>query len=451
MKWNKVTAILLAAMLVVLSACSSSGSKDGASDNVDVIKVWTYPVHGNYKDDIAKSVAEFHAKHPNIRIEYELLTWAEGPKKFDVALNAGSPPDIYYHGVSGQYVDTGLALNLDPFMTDEIVSDYLPGVLDKAKIQGKQYGLPMYQYQWAWSANQRILEEAGIDWRKIQKEGWTWSEFKTEAKKMVKDLPDGSKQYGIVTDATTTDFIEMLARSSGLVDVVNRDGKFIWNDDRMLETLKFIRSLVDEGIMPKETAAIDPAKRVEYFYNGKTGIASKGLPYYDVMLETRAKDIDAGKVKGEKIEHVYLPIPYRDGGKWQATVGGEGYVGFRQKDDKGEQHAKNTFLVMDWLTKGVHGGNSAYELCVPFARQSQVDAFKDKGDRGKPYNKEAAEINQSHGVPSSDLYVDAKVSASKKKFIEQAQKPMQQALFSGSRTPEQIFEEFKNKGEQLFR
>ena len=57
-------------------------------------------------------------------------------------------------------------------------NDYLPGTLELGQIQGKQYGLPLYQSLWAWGGNKKILEEAGIDWKAIQEKGWTWTEFK---------------------------------------------------------------------------------------------------------------------------------------------------------------------------------------------------------------------------------------------------------------------------------
>ncbi|WKL04745.1 hypothetical protein Q0F98_18800 [Paenibacillus amylolyticus] len=72
--------------------------------------------------------------------------------------------------------------------------------------------------------------------------------------------------------------------------------------------------------------------------------------------------------------------------RWAA----EGYVAFKQKKDKGEQHAKNTFLVMEALS-GAKAGNSANELALPFVRQSQVELFKGK-ELGQPDNLAAAKV-----------------------------------------------------------
>ncbi|MCY9687929.1 hypothetical protein M5W70_04060 [Paenibacillus larvae] len=45
-------------------------------------------------------------------------------------------------------------------------------MLELGQIQGKQYRLPIYTFQWAWGGNKRMLEEAGIDWKRIQAEGY---------------------------------------------------------------------------------------------------------------------------------------------------------------------------------------------------------------------------------------------------------------------------------------
>jgi len=469
---KKTLFMLIALMSVVTTACSGGGGGGGAAGNAgkaggdapaegaapaetaapkeDTITVWTYPVHATYEDDLKELIADFTAANPHIKVEYEMLSWAEGPKKFDVALNSGNPPDLYFHSVDGQYVASGLALQLDEFLTDDIKNDYLPGTLELGQIQGKQYGLPIYQYQWAWGGNKRILEEAGIDWKKIQQEGWTWSEFLEAAKKLGKDLPDGTKQYALVTDGNgaNNDFIELLSRNNGIPDVLDKDGNFQFNDERIVETLQFIQTMLNEGIMPPETAALDAKTRTEMFYAGQAAIISKAIPYYDVIIQNRNNDIDAGKVQGEKIDFVLLPVPHNDDAKPQTVMGGEGYVAFRQKDDKGADHAKNTFLVMEALS-GAKAGNSANELCLPFVRKSQAELFAGKG-KANADNLAAADAMAANRAEVVVLSLPDDKAAKMKQFKEQVLKPNMQALYASEKSPDTIAEEFKSRGQSLF-
>lgn len=458
MKMNKWLALFMSLVLVtVIAACGkkeetpNAGEPAKADTTPDTVKVWTYPVHGTYENDMKELVADFNKQYPHIKVEYEVLSWAEGPKKFDVALNAGDPPDMYFSAVNGQYVDTGLVLDLDSYMTKEMKDDFLPGTLETMQLSGKQYGIPLYQSLWGWGANKRILTEAGVDYKKIQEQGWTWTEFMEIAKKLNKKLPDGTQQYALVTDGTSLDFLDMLSRANGLVDSVDEKGNFIWNDNKILDTLKFIDKLRADGLMPKETAAIAPAKRSEMFYAGQAAIISKAIPYYDIMIANRNKDIDAGKVKGEKIEYVQLPVPHGDSiqGYGKTLGNGEGYIMFRQKNDKGAQHAKNTFLVMQALT-GAKAGNSANELALPFVSKSQAKQFEGKS-MAKPENQVASQNMRNNTSANVSLTITTDKAASLKRYREQVVKPMLQALFAGEKTPEAVAEEFKSKGAQLLK
>lgn len=126
---KKPLALMIAMMMLIVTACGGASDSEAETvdaDAKDTVTVWTYPVHGTYEDELKELIADFNQEHPHITVEYEMLTWAEGPKKFDVALNAGNPPDLYFHSVDGAYVKTGLALELDSYLTEEIKNDYVP-------------------------------------------------------------------------------------------------------------------------------------------------------------------------------------------------------------------------------------------------------------------------------------------------------------------------------------
>jgi multiple sugar transport system substrate-binding protein len=460
MKFNKWLSIAM--VVVIATAVAACGKKEEtpqtggaaggqANTTPDTVKVWTYPVHGKYEDDIKLLVADFNKTYPHIKVEYEVMSWAEGPKKFDVALNAGNPPDLYFGGMNGQYVNTGLAMPIDSYMTDEIKKDFLPGTLDTMKFGGKQYGMPLYQSLWGWGANKRILEEAGVDYKKIQENGWTWDEFLEAAKKLGKKLPNGTQQYALVTDGTSIDFLDMITRNAGLVDAVDEKGNFIWNDSKISDAITFINKLVKDGILPKETVALQPAKRSEMFYAGQAAIISKAIPYYDVMIANRNKDIDSGKVQGEKIEYIQLPVPHSASvkGYGVTTGGGEGYVAFTQKGATNEQHKKNVFLVMEALS-GAQAGNSANELCLPFVRTSQAKAFEGKG-LAKDINFTVSKKMRENLAPQVALSIDVDKAAKLKQYREQVEKPVFQALLAGEKAPEAAVEELKTKGQQMLR
>jgi multiple sugar transport system substrate-binding protein len=187
------------------------------------------------------------------------------------------------------------------------------------------------------------------------------------------------------------------------------------------------------------------------FYAGQAAIISKAIPYYDVMIANRNKDIDAGKVQGEKIEYIQLPVPHSSSvkGYGVTTGGGEGYVAFTQKGANNEQHKKNVFLVMEALS-GAQAGNSANELCLPFVRTSQAKAFEGKG-LAKEINFTVSKKMRENLAPQVALTIDVDKAAKLKQYREQVEKPVFQALLAGEKTPEAAVEELKTKGQQMLR
>ena len=189
-------------MWIVLLTLAVLAAGTGLAGAKDVIRVWTYPVYHGYDVELAGLVEQFEAENPDIDIEYEILSWLEGPQKFEVALNAGNPPDVFWGNPQPKYVQTGLVIDLYDFLSDEELAAYDKNLLDGFVIEGQLTGIPLYAGIWALGGNKALLEEAGIDWETIQVEGWTWDEFYSAVKKLTKTLPDGKKQWGFLMPTT---------------------------------------------------------------------------------------------------------------------------------------------------------------------------------------------------------------------------------------------------------
>lgn len=443
-KWKVVGFGVLASAMFFASVGCSPKQDAQSNGKQDVVKVWTYPVYAKYQDELNKTVADFEAKNPNIKVETEVLSWAEGPQKFDIALNSGNPPDLYFHSVDGKFASTGLELPLESYVPQEVLSDYVPKALDNMKVQGKLYGLPLYEFLWTWGANKKMLTDAGIDYKSIQQNGWTWSQFNDVAKKLTKKNADGSQQYALTFNGDNEEFLEMLTLNAGLPNIVDQSGKFIWNDDKVKNTFSFIKGMLDNGYIPKETVAINPQKRYQMFLDGKAAMISKAIPYYDAMIQQNNKDIESGKKKGQKIDFVLLPIPHEDNSPAVARGGAEGYLMFKQKQYQGDQHEKDVALVLQALTS--KEGQSANALGLPIVRNSAKPLFEGKAVISR--DNLAAEDVIAKNLPTPvDMSVD--LAAKVAQFHKEVEHPAFQALLSGSKTPDQILNDFKTKGQQL--
>ncbi|WP_034869247.1 ABC transporter substrate-binding protein [Clostridium lundense] len=451
-----LTGVMMAAVLTGCGGKTSttSGEKEGKKD---VVKVWTFPVEKNYQKTFQEIKNDFESKNKNVKVEVEELSWSEGMKKFDTAINAGTPPDIMFVGPSAKYVQTGLAVSVEDYISKETLADYYANIVDYMKIGGKLYGLPLYMEPHTIGGNKKLLEEAGIDWKKIQKEGWTWEEFKQLAKKGTKKNADGKQQYGLVFHGAggpsmSSELFDHMIKNNGLPYAVDEKNNYMYTDSKFLETAKFIRSLIDEGIMPKESNQITPAKRMEYLYSEQAMIIGKSMAYYEVVIGDNNEKVKDGKAPaGQKeVEFVLLPEPHGKGQKSVTAGGVDGYSMFKQKNYKGdvsqEEHLKNTANLLVALTSG-KAGASAVVLCIPQVTKSGEAMWNDKYTM-KAENKAVVDTLFKNFVPP----VQCDPAASKKatKIKDEVIIPKYSGLLGGDVTPEQMYDAVKNRAKEEF-
>ncbi len=233
-----------------------------------------------------------------------------------------------------------------------------------------------------------------------------------------------------------------LAMNNGLPYRMTEDG-ITWNDERILETLTFIRDLIDDGIMPRETAAIDPHKRMELYYNYQALFFGRAIPYFDPTVANRNQDIDDGVETGEKLDFVLLPIPHHEGEEQVAVGGSEGYLLFTQRGAS-EEHIANSMKVLEHLTGADAAGMAASQLALPIIHEEAIGKYElPLAD----YNEEAAEILASHVLAKAEI--PSELATKDDEYRAEVVVPTFQGLLAGELTPEEAYETLKTRGEAL--
>ena len=445
---------MICALIFALSGCSGKSSGDGKSKK-DVVTIWTFPVEKDYNKNFEQIKKDFEAKNPGITLKKEELTWAEGIKKFDTAINAGNPPDLMFVVPSAKYVETGLAVPIEKYLPKGALDDYYPSGLEYMKVGGKLYGLPLYMKLHTIAGNPKLMDEIGLDWKKIQETGWTWDEFKQMIKPGTKKNADGKQQYAFVFHGAETDPTELLTHmllNNGLTSDIDENGKYTYTSPKFLETLKFIRSLIDEGLMPKESNQITPAKRMEYFYSEQAMIIGKAMPYYEVTIGDNNAKVKSGEApKGQKVvDFALLPEPHNEGANPVTPGGVDGYSMFKQAKYKGnvdqETHLKNVAKALVALTSG-KAGASATILCLPQVTKSGDAMWKDKYTM-KPENK--AMVDRLFKTVLSPTQVDPEKSQKASKIFAEVIVPKYSALLGGDITPEEMYQAVVERAKQDF-
>ena len=181
-------------------------------------------LHWGAKDEanVVQSLADnYMAAHPNVRIE-RIGTPDSGAltAKFKTMISANEPPDLLYlpPELLPDVADYKLVRPVDDYVQKEIqkpggkewFNDFFPIMIkawrydtstgQRGTDQGRLYGLPKDLTTACFYINVDLFEKAGIDWRGIQKDGWTWDEFEADMKKMkaLSNTPgfEGRQIYG---------------------------------------------------------------------------------------------------------------------------------------------------------------------------------------------------------------------------------------------------------------
>ncbi|MGW6278306.1 ABC transporter substrate-binding protein [Kribbella sp. NPDC055071] len=237
-----LTALVLAA---ALSSCSGSDSPDAKK----TVTLWMYPVIADQATNDAywkKVETDFEAANSGIDLKVEAQVWDARDQKIAAAFAGKKAPDVLLMipDQIPQYVVNG---SLEPI--DDVISPlkdkFLPGAVPGLTVQGKIYGAPIYNTVSTTMYNKTILTKAGIT-----KPPETWDEIKAAVPK-IKAAGFSTLDYSASPEATLNlNFYPLLWQAGG--KVFADDGKSVtFNQAPGLEALTFLKSLWDEGAIPK--------------------------------------------------------------------------------------------------------------------------------------------------------------------------------------------------------
>ncbi|MBI3973024.1 MAG: extracellular solute-binding protein [Chloroflexi bacterium] len=228
-----------APLAALLAACAL---RDGTEETVPgpsktpVTLRYTHAWSPLYLDRMDRIIADFNAKHPNVKAEHQRLPAGPGKLHEDlmVVLAAGSPPDVtmQWRGAMPAFAAKGSLVALDPFIRRDKfdTSIYYENELRSSQFLGKTYLLPAAA-SGAWYLlfyNRDHFREAGLDENKPPA---TWDE--------------ATRYTGLLTRRSADNKIERLGFEPALRDagtfnspfaawLHTNDGKFASDDGRKL-------------------------------------------------------------------------------------------------------------------------------------------------------------------------------------------------------------------------
>jgi multiple sugar transport system substrate-binding protein len=177
-------------MLLLLSGCGKVS--DTASGGITTLKFWN-GFTGPDGKTMEAMVRQFEKENPDIRVNMQIIPWAQYYDKLTLGLAFHQAPDIFvcHANRMPEFARYNVFKDLGEFQKGAQAlpeNDFLPLPWLVAHFDGKQYGVPLDCHPLGLYYNRKLFKEAGVvDAKGEPKPPATWPEFLDAAHKLTKD------------------------------------------------------------------------------------------------------------------------------------------------------------------------------------------------------------------------------------------------------------------------
>jgi raffinose/stachyose/melibiose transport system substrate-binding protein len=163
---NLVAASLVMAMGALgVAACGSGGSNGDSQGGNVTMTFWHNATTGEGKAFWEKTVADFQAANPKVKIEIQSIQNEDLDGKLQTALNSGDAPDVFLQrggGKMGAMVKAGQLMDITGSITDESKKVISAGSFTAQTIDGKVYAMPVAVLPGGFFYSKDLFSKAGI-------------------------------------------------------------------------------------------------------------------------------------------------------------------------------------------------------------------------------------------------------------------------------------------------
>lgn len=440
MKSNKFKVslmLMLAALMVFTTACSSSNNSKDASGKQEVTVTFRSTGSDDSLNKYFKSglVEEFEKQNPDIKINLSPILASEGDYFSKVVLqmkSSDTSPDLIAEDTSILKSDA-LAGYLEPLDTQvegwsdwtNIIPNLKEGVTGE---DGKIYGIPATSDTRGLWYNKDLFKQAGLP---VPWEPKTWEDVLEAARTIKAKLPDVTPMHMTVGKASgegvTMQTLEMLLYGTEDELYNAETKKWIVNSPGLLYSFKFINQVFN---VDKTGPSLQIA------LSGQAGsMAFEQLLPQDKMaiaLDGSWAGSTWGPNGAAPIENVtekmgFAAMPTQNGQEPGATTMSGGWAWSIPANGK---HKDASWKFLQFI---MNKENATARVVAEGALSPRVDSVDVSGYLDRPFIKEAQSfLNTAHFRPTNDKY--ASVSTQIQSIVE--------SIASGKLTPEDAIKQF---------
>src|ERR671926_436587 len=300
-----LTGGLSSSLAIYLAACGGSSKKSGGSGGnptsgkpVTLHNLFQQQA-GYSADDLAGMTAQFEKAHPNIKVNNTLVSYEALHDNIVSAAPAGTYDVVLGDCIwPAEFGSKGIVRDISDRVNALPVKQIFPGAIQMAQYKGKYYGMPWILDTKYMFANQKLLKKAGV----------TPDDVKT-LPDLVTALKAIKQKSGVKypwmgswaqAEAVVCDYAQFLGAFGG--KFLDASGKPLFNQDGGVESLKFMKSLLDQGLAdPSSTSALE-ADVLKAFQQGRIAMNLN----WTFQLAA-AKDPKQSKVSGDGVAIMHTP------------------------------------------------------------------------------------------------------------------------------------------------
>ncbi|MEU4329537.1 extracellular solute-binding protein [Nonomuraea dietziae] len=297
--------LLALAALFAVTACGSTDPGPAASAAPAKLTVWI--MDGSVTQELLKQFeTDYEAAHKGVDLDIQIQAWDGIGERVTAALASTDAPDVIEVGNTqvAQYSASGGVRDLTGKIADLRGEDWIPGLAEPGKIDGKQYGVPWYAANRVVVYNRDLWEKAGIEAPPKTRDEWL---------KVTASLNKGGDQGIYLTGQTWYALAGFIWDEGGDLAVKEGDRwKGALDTPQALAGMEFYRRLQALGKGPKDADEANPPQH-EVFAQGRVGqiIAVPGIA-------ARVLEVEPG-MKGKM---GFFPIPGKSADKPGAVFTG---------------------------------------------------------------------------------------------------------------------------------
>ncbi len=278
MSLKKLFALISSGMIALLLLSTVNSL---ASDKVTIRYLTHSVLEEPARTVILKGIKDFEHKYPNIHVEVEAVPNDQIQQKIFTYAAAGMLPDVV--GLQGvgiePFASNGNLLDIAALVKKDKLDREFFSLEAATGLNGKVYGLPLYGGTDALFYNPKLFQEAGLNPNEPPK---TWEQLLNDAKKLTK--PEKG-QYGMGIYGKTVHALRIMhymsnAGSNGDILRLNRKKNNSWdilvNSPDSLKAWEYLKSLVDNKVVPPNTVELTYPDLISLFAQGKVAMLTTG-------------------------------------------------------------------------------------------------------------------------------------------------------------------------------